>query len=190
MTDQTFFWRVSVQTEAVFNSLTRPIIENLIPPRTVDERISRRNFLRGVGASAVAGAVAKAAAAAQSVESLDDQKAVGPEPIKLVLQVNGKRHEVEVEPRVTLLDALRNRLQLTGTKVLHLEFLQINQTPANREKWKPERSTLRFEPWIKQWKDSFKRKCSCTTASRHMETLFRLLQRESLAGPPPRGFLV
>ena len=32
MTDQTFFWRVSVQTEAVFNSLTRPIIENLIPP--------------------------------------------------------------------------------------------------------------------------------------------------------------
>jgi xanthine dehydrogenase YagT iron-sulfur-binding subunit len=82
----------------------------------VDERISRRNFLRGVGASAVAGAVAKAAAAAQSVESLDDQKAVGPEPIKLVLQVNGKRHEVEVEPRVTLLDVLRNRLQLTGTK--------------------------------------------------------------------------
>ena len=76
----------------------------------MDERISRRNFLRGVGASAVAGAVAKAAAAAQSVESLDDQKAVGPEPIKLVLQVNGKRREVEVEPRVTLLDALRNRL--------------------------------------------------------------------------------
>jgi aerobic-type carbon monoxide dehydrogenase small subunit (CoxS/CutS family) len=34
----------------------------------------------------------------------------------LVLQVNGSRHQVEVEPRVTLLDVLRNHLQLTGAK--------------------------------------------------------------------------
>ncbi len=40
----------------------------------MDEQLSRRNFLRGVGASAMAGAMAKVAAAAQSVESLDDQK--------------------------------------------------------------------------------------------------------------------
>lgn len=99
----------------MFSSLTQPVIENL-NPRTVDELISRRSFLRGVGASAMAGAVAKVAAAAESVESLDDQKPVGPEPIKLLLQVNGNRHEVEVEPRVTLLDVLRNRLQLTGAK--------------------------------------------------------------------------
>ncbi|MBV8351684.1 MAG: (2Fe-2S)-binding protein [Verrucomicrobia bacterium] len=85
-------------------------------PGVVEEEISRRNFLRGVGASAVAGALAKAAAAAQSVESLDDQKPVGPEPEKLVLRVNGSKYEVEVEPRVTLLDVLRNRLQLTGAK--------------------------------------------------------------------------
>jgi xanthine dehydrogenase YagT iron-sulfur-binding subunit len=64
----------------------------------------------------MAGTIAKVAAAAQSVDSLDDQKPVGPEPVKLVLQVNGNRHELEVEPRVTLLDLLRNRLQLTGTK--------------------------------------------------------------------------
>jgi xanthine dehydrogenase YagT iron-sulfur-binding subunit len=82
----------------------------------VEEEISRRNFLRGVGASAVAGALAKAAVAAQSVESLDDQRPVGPEPAKLVLRINGNRYEVEVEPRVTLLDVLRNRLQLTGAK--------------------------------------------------------------------------
>ena len=82
----------------------------------MDERISRRNFLRGVGVSAVAGTVAKVAAAAQSVESLDDQKPIGPEPAKLVLQVNGNEQELEVEPRVTLLDVLRNRLQLTGAK--------------------------------------------------------------------------
>jgi xanthine dehydrogenase YagT iron-sulfur-binding subunit len=82
----------------------------------MEEEISRRNFLRGVGASAVAGALAKAAAAAQSVESLDNQRPVGPGAEKLILQVNGSRYEVEVEPRVTLLDVLRNRLQLTGAK--------------------------------------------------------------------------
>jgi len=34
----------------------------------------------------------------------------------LHLTINGHRHELEVEPRVTLLDALRDRLDLTGTK--------------------------------------------------------------------------
>lgn len=36
--------------------------------------------------------------------------------IPIHLQINGHRHELEVEPRVTLLDALRDRLGLTGTK--------------------------------------------------------------------------
>ncbi|TIW90703.1 MAG: (2Fe-2S)-binding protein [Mesorhizobium sp.] len=34
----------------------------------------------------------------------------------ITLTINGHRHELEVEPRVTLLDALRDRLGLTGTK--------------------------------------------------------------------------
>ena len=36
--------------------------------------------------------------------------------IPIQLRINGHRHELEVEPRVTLLDALRDRLGLTGTK--------------------------------------------------------------------------
>ncbi len=36
--------------------------------------------------------------------------------LHLSLQINGKRHELDVEPRVTLLDALREHLLLTGTK--------------------------------------------------------------------------
>ncbi|MGK9052717.1 (2Fe-2S)-binding protein [Neorhizobium petrolearium] len=36
--------------------------------------------------------------------------------IHLSLDINGKRHELDVEPRVTLLDALREHLSLTGTK--------------------------------------------------------------------------
>src|SRR5256885_289951 len=35
---------------------------------------------------------------------------------RLVLCVNGSRHELSLEPRVTLLDALRECLGLTGTK--------------------------------------------------------------------------
>ena len=34
----------------------------------------------------------------------------------MVLHVNGLEHHVAIEPRVTLLDALRERLGLTGTK--------------------------------------------------------------------------
>ncbi|RUU21953.1 (2Fe-2S)-binding protein, partial [Mesorhizobium sp. M6A.T.Ca.TU.002.02.2.1] len=36
--------------------------------------------------------------------------------IPIQLHINGHRHELEVEPRVTLLDALRDHLGLTGTK--------------------------------------------------------------------------
>ncbi|MET2825777.1 (2Fe-2S)-binding protein [Mesorhizobium shangrilense] len=36
--------------------------------------------------------------------------------LPLSLTINGHRHELEVDPRVTLLDLLRERLELTGTK--------------------------------------------------------------------------
>jgi xanthine dehydrogenase YagT iron-sulfur-binding subunit len=40
----------------------------------------------------------------------------GPAAASVVLTVNGKRHEVPLEPRVSLLDALREHLGLTGSK--------------------------------------------------------------------------
>ncbi|MDK4703989.1 (2Fe-2S)-binding protein [Rhizobium sp. CNPSo 4062] len=36
--------------------------------------------------------------------------------IHIALDINGQRHELDVEPRLTLLDALREHLSLTGTK--------------------------------------------------------------------------
>ena len=39
-----------------------------------------------------------------------------PTPTPLHLQINGRVHELALEPRVTLLDALRDHLGLTGTK--------------------------------------------------------------------------
>ncbi len=38
------------------------------------------------------------------------------EKIALTLKINGVQHELNIEPRVTLLDALREYLGLTGTK--------------------------------------------------------------------------
>jgi len=37
-------------------------------------------------------------------------------PLGLSLQVNGKKHQIEIDPRTTLLDLLREQLSLTGTK--------------------------------------------------------------------------
>ena len=41
---------------------------------------------------------------------------VGPGPVPITLTINGKPVKVTVEPRVTLLDALRNYLDMTGAK--------------------------------------------------------------------------
>ncbi|EPH44412.1 (2Fe-2S)-binding protein [Streptomyces aurantiacus] len=40
----------------------------------------------------------------------------GPEPVGVRLDVNGVQRHVEIEPRVSLLGALRDELQLTGAK--------------------------------------------------------------------------
>lgn len=79
--------------------------------------ISRRGFLSGTGAAAaaVAGLTAEAppTAAAQAAK---DAPQFGPAPVLLELTVNGKKVTTNVEPRVTLLDALRNQLDVTGCK--------------------------------------------------------------------------
>ena len=41
---------------------------------------------------------------------------LGPDAVQLALSINGIEHTLTLEPRVTLLDALRERLGLTGTK--------------------------------------------------------------------------
>ncbi|MFI6577425.1 (2Fe-2S)-binding protein [Nocardiopsis sp. NPDC050513] len=41
---------------------------------------------------------------------------IGPEPVDITLTVNGTPRPLRVEPRVSLLDALRERLDVTGTK--------------------------------------------------------------------------
>ena len=83
-----------------------------MPKRKDEPGFSRRSFLKTVGAGGVAaGVLSKApAAGAQTVN------AVGPGPVPVTLNVNGKTLTLQLEPRVTLLDALRMRADLTGNK--------------------------------------------------------------------------
>jgi xanthine dehydrogenase YagT iron-sulfur-binding subunit len=76
-----------------------------------DEKdVSRRDFLKTVG---VAATVASASARLQGEQGLDS---LGPGPVGITLTINGQRHQLNVEPRVTLLDAMRTRLDITGPK--------------------------------------------------------------------------
>jgi xanthine dehydrogenase YagT iron-sulfur-binding subunit len=47
---------------------------------------------------------------------LERRKEIGPGCSRVTLEINERNYEVDIEPSVTLLDALRDRLQLTGTK--------------------------------------------------------------------------
>ena len=76
--------------------------------------ISRRGFLKGVSAGAVATGLVQPVAGKKVAEAAT--KVVGPEGVSITLNVNGASRKLTVEPRVTLLDALRNRLDTTGAK--------------------------------------------------------------------------
>jgi xanthine dehydrogenase YagT iron-sulfur-binding subunit len=74
--------------------------------------VSRRAFLKTVSASSIAaGVISPAETDAQAAPS-----AVGPGEIPIKLTIDGKTHSLSVEPRVTLLDAMRNRIDITGLK--------------------------------------------------------------------------
>ena len=85
-------------------------------------RVSRRSFLSQLGAASVAAASAGplvAAAqpvAAQSAAPVETGAEKIEGAITLNLRVNGKPLQVEVDPRATLLDTLRESANLTGTK--------------------------------------------------------------------------
>src|SRR5436853_3955026 len=74
--------------------------------------VSRRDFLKSAGVTSLATAVTTATVA----EAQTGPRVIGPGDVPVTLMVNGKRLELKIEPRVTLLDAIRNRADLTGNK--------------------------------------------------------------------------
>ena len=77
---------------------------------------SRRTFLKGLGTAAVTAATAQVKSVAAELEKVNAEKVVGPGAVPVTLKVNGETLKLDLEPRVTLLDALRNYSSLTGAK--------------------------------------------------------------------------
>jgi len=77
------------------------------------ENFSRRDFLKGAGVAVSSGLLVTEAQAAPSPAA---EAVAGPGRVAMTLKVNGKPYKVNLEPRVTLLDALRDSMDITGAK--------------------------------------------------------------------------
>ena len=90
-------------------------------PLTSLEKLSRRSFLSragvaGIGAAAVGVAAPIAQAATNQVQTQAPAMAALPGTLPITLKVNGEVHRIQIDPRATVLDTLRETLHLTGTK--------------------------------------------------------------------------
>ena len=78
--------------------------------------VSRRRFFQTVGVTAAGTAVELQHANAESALREDGPKILGPNPVRTRLNVNGRPIDFVAEPATTLLEALRERCDVTGPK--------------------------------------------------------------------------
>ena len=90
--------------------------ESMHSEKKQGSRFTRRGFLKGAGAGAVTAAVAPTILV--SGEATAEQESVGVMSATLTFEVNGQSYSVEAEARTTLADALRDKLEITGPKVV------------------------------------------------------------------------
>jgi len=85
-------------------------------------KLTRRGLFRSVGTATLVGAcVTRTGTEGPEGPAVDDATApaeIGPDPTPVKFTLDGKPVQVSVEPRVTLLEALRNDLDATGPKVV------------------------------------------------------------------------
>ena len=81
---------------------------------------TRRQFIRQVAGTSIAITVGlnlvSASAGAAAPSAAASPATAGSDSVKVNFKINGKDYTLEVDPRTTLLDALRERLHLTGSK--------------------------------------------------------------------------
>lgn len=88
------------------------------PPK---EGVTRRDFIKSLGvAGAAAGLTTHGLLGKTEAATPRTQDGVGPGAVPITLSVNGKTVKLKVEPRVTLLDALRDHLTLDSTDPVDL----------------------------------------------------------------------
>ncbi len=82
--------------------------------------VSRRSFLKGAGVGAASLAATQLGLPTPDAEQArpDEAVALGPGPVPIRFHVNGQTYSARLEPRVTLADALREHLGLSGTKMV------------------------------------------------------------------------
>src|SRR5437016_5685080 len=91
-------------------------------PQSCPPDPTRRKFLLTTGSSVAASLVtAYVPALANSSAGEDDSAAAGATPaiegaIPITLRINGKDHQLRIDPRTTLLDCIRETVALTGSK--------------------------------------------------------------------------
>jgi xanthine dehydrogenase YagT iron-sulfur-binding subunit len=86
-------------------------------PQSGSTDLTRRAFLQTTGGTAAAAVMAGYSASGQSAspaEIADRPNIEGAIPI--TLRINGKDHQLRIDPRTTLLDCIRESVALTGTK--------------------------------------------------------------------------
>ena len=75
---------------------------------------SRRGFLQGLGVSS--GALSTGLLESEAEAAATAGPVSGPGEVPITLNINGKQVKTTVEPRMTLLDTMRNKLDLTAAK--------------------------------------------------------------------------
>ncbi len=115
-----------------------PVVENASAPHFAT---SRRAFIAGAASATAALAIApllgEGEAHAQNLTPNSLPAAPNVPPVDVTLNINGADHALSIEPRVTLLDALRERLHMTGSKkgcdhgqcgacTVHIEGRRVN----------------------------------------------------------------
>jgi xanthine dehydrogenase YagT iron-sulfur-binding subunit len=81
--------------------------------RGQDSGVSRRGFLKGTGLVLSVPLVAGSQTITVNGQAV---RVLGPNKVPITLDINGVKKTASVEPRVTLLDTLRNELDTTGAK--------------------------------------------------------------------------
>jgi xanthine dehydrogenase YagT iron-sulfur-binding subunit len=80
------------------------------------KEVTRRDFLKGIGGGAIGTAVAPKFFIQEQFIQTEEGKIPILSKKQITLTVNEKAHSIIVEPQEILLDVLRDRLKLTGTK--------------------------------------------------------------------------
>ena len=85
-------------------------------PNTFDS-VTRRDFLKTTGTSTIAVAALSTPVFEKQADAATEPQIYGPGAVPMRFNINGVEHNLSVEPRETLLEVLRFRLDLTGTKL-------------------------------------------------------------------------